>query len=159
MARTPTGSPRGQSPAAVQLLDICAYLAPEPVPLDLFTTRPGLLPEPLSSAAADPLAFNEAVAVLVDHTLAKRTSAGLQLRRLVQAAVRARHDRTPPPPRPQPREQHTPVPGDAAGHAAAHPLGVALGLLFDTPGHIRAPKKLPHGLAATGHLDSLRIAP
>ncbi len=37
------------------------------------------------------LAFNEAIAVLVDYSLAKRTAAGLQLHRLVQAAIRARH--------------------------------------------------------------------
>src|SRR4029077_2066555 len=62
-----------EDPAAVQLLDICAYLAPEPVPLDLFTAHPGQLPEPLSSAAADPLAFTEAAGVLADYSLAKRT--------------------------------------------------------------------------------------
>jgi hypothetical protein len=86
----------GESPAAVQLLDVCAYLAPEPIPLDLFTAHPDLLPEPLSSAAADQLAFGEAVAVLVDYSLAKRTPAGLQLHRLVQATTRSRHD--PPAP-------------------------------------------------------------
>ncbi len=37
--------------AAVQLLDVCAYLllGPEPIPLELFTTHVGLLPEPLFS--------------------------------------------------------------------------------------------------------------
>ena len=79
-----------ENPAAVQLLDVCAYLAPEPVPLDLFTAHADLLPEPLSSAAADPLAFTDAIAVLVDYSLAKRTPAGLQLHRLVQATIRAR---------------------------------------------------------------------
>jgi hypothetical protein len=87
----------GESPAAVQLLDICAYLAPEPIPLDLFTTHPGQLPEPLSLAAADQLAFGDTVAVLVDYSLAKRTQAGLQLHRLVQATIRARHDPASPP--------------------------------------------------------------
>jgi hypothetical protein len=33
-----------ESPAAVQLLGICAYLALELIPLDLFTMRPGELP-------------------------------------------------------------------------------------------------------------------
>jgi hypothetical protein len=80
-----------ENPAAVQLLGVCAYLAPEPVPLDLFTAHADLLPEPLSSAAADPLAFTDAIAVLVDYSLAKRTPAGLQLHRLVQATIRARH--------------------------------------------------------------------
>jgi hypothetical protein len=79
-----------ENPAAVQLLGVCAYLAPEPVPLDLFTAHADLLPEPLSSAAADPLAFTDAIAVLVDYSVAKRTPAGLQLHRLVQATIRAR---------------------------------------------------------------------
>ena len=41
---------------------VCAYLAPEPIPLDLFTAHADLLPEPLSAAAADPLTFTEAIA-------------------------------------------------------------------------------------------------
>jgi hypothetical protein len=82
----------GESPAAVQLLEICAYLAPEPIPLDLFTAHTELLPEPLSAAAADKLKFNNVVAFLVDYSLAKRSPAGLQLHRLVQAAIRTRHD-------------------------------------------------------------------
>jgi hypothetical protein len=85
----------GQNLAAVQILDVCAYLAPEPVPLDLFTAHPDLLPEPLATIAADPLDFAEAIAVLVDYSLAKRTAAGLQLHRLVQAAIRARHTTQP----------------------------------------------------------------
>ena len=82
-----------EAPAAVQLLDICAYLAPRPIPLDLFTGHPDRLPGPLAAAAADPLAFTDTVAVIVDYSLAKRTQAGLQLHRLVQAAIRARHAR------------------------------------------------------------------
>jgi TIR domain/NB-ARC domain len=84
----------GENPAAVALLDLCAYLAPEPVPLDLFTQHPALLPDPLSAAAADPLAFNEVIATLVDYSLAKRTPSGLQLHRLVQGVIRNRHNRT-----------------------------------------------------------------
>jgi hypothetical protein len=82
-----------QSPAAVQLLDVCAYLAPEPIPLDLFTGHTDRLPEPLASAAGDPLTFTDTVALIVDYSLAKRTQAGLQLHRLVLAALRARHGR------------------------------------------------------------------
>jgi len=78
----------GQHPAAVQLLDVCAYLTPEPVPLNMFTSHYDLLPEPLSSAAADPLTFSDTVAVLVGYSLAQRTSAGLKLHRLLQGAIR-----------------------------------------------------------------------
>jgi hypothetical protein len=79
-----------ESPAAIYLLEICSYLAPEPVPLDLFTEHPDLLPAPLSTAARDKLAFTEAIAVLADYSLAKRSRGGIQMHRLVQAATRAR---------------------------------------------------------------------
>ncbi|MEG3634902.1 FxSxx-COOH system tetratricopeptide repeat protein [Micromonospora palythoicola] len=84
------------SPSSVQLLDVCAYLAPEPIPLDMFTGHHQRLPEPLASAARDPLRFNDAVAAVVDYSLAKRTESGLQLHRLVQAALRRRHGRQAP---------------------------------------------------------------
>jgi hypothetical protein len=84
-----------EDPAAVVLLDLCAYLAPEPIPLDLFSLHAELLPSPLSAAAADPLAFNEVIGTLVDYSLAKRTQAGLQLHRLVLGVIRARHARAP----------------------------------------------------------------
>jgi hypothetical protein len=85
-----------ENPAAVVLLELCAYLAPEPIPLDLFTAHAGLLPPPLAAAATDTLAFNEVIATLVDYSLAKRTQAGLQLHRLVQGVIRARNHGTPP---------------------------------------------------------------
>src|SRR5207253_2821031 len=87
-----------EQPAAVVLLDLCAYLAPEPIPLDLFTGHAELLPPPLAAAAADLLAFNDVVAALVDYSLAKRTQAGLQLHRLVQGVIRGRHHDTPSSP-------------------------------------------------------------
>jgi len=80
-----------QGPAAVQLLDCCAYLAPVPIPLDLFTANPDLLPQPLASACADQLLFIDVIEAIVDYSLAKRTPDGLLLHRLVQAAIRARH--------------------------------------------------------------------
>ncbi len=79
------------SPAAITLLDLCAYLAPERIPVDLFTGHPDLLPGPLSEAAGDPLKFNRVLGILVDYSMMKRTSAGLQVHRLIQGAMRARH--------------------------------------------------------------------
>jgi hypothetical protein len=80
-----------EDPAAVVLLELCAYLAPEPIPLNLFSLHADLLPQPLSAAAPDPLAFSEVIGTLVDYSLAKRTQSGLQLHRLVQGVIRARH--------------------------------------------------------------------
>ncbi|MER8220670.1 FxSxx-COOH system tetratricopeptide repeat protein [Streptomyces sp. NPDC094143] len=74
-----------QHPAAVQLLRLCALLAPEPIPLTLFTDGP----EPLVAAARDPLAWDTTVGALAGLGLARREDSALVLHRLVQAAVRA----------------------------------------------------------------------
>jgi tetratricopeptide (TPR) repeat protein len=138
----------GQDRAAAQLLALCAYLAPEPVPLDLFSAHPGLLPEPLSSAAADPLALNGAVAILAGCQLADRAPGGLQVHRPVQAAVRARE--------PSPGQ----VPGQP-GWPAGGPLAAALTLLCaGVPVRTTAVPQawprwaalLPHVLAVNEHL-------
>ena len=134
-----------ENPAAIQLLAVCAYLAPEPIPPALFTAHPELLSEPLSSAAADPLAFADTLAALVDYSLAKRALAGLQVHRLVQATLRARQSKEP----------------EASGWETGDPLAVALASLrANVPAEIvGAPQAwpkwavlLPHVLAATGHL-------
>ena len=78
------------APAAVQLLELCAWLAPEPIPLDLFTGHCDQLPEPLASAAADPVAFNDAVGALTDYSLARRTGGTLIVHRLIQDVTRHR---------------------------------------------------------------------
>lgn len=72
-------------PQAVRLLELCALLAPEPIPLDLFTGSP----ETLDGAAADPLTWDTTVGALAGMGLARRGNASLVLHRLVQAAIRA----------------------------------------------------------------------
>lgn len=76
------------SQAAIQLLQIAAFLAPEPIPLDLFSERPGLLPTDLAAAASDELAFDEAIGALYRYSLVARDRGGLRLHRLVQAVAR-----------------------------------------------------------------------
>ena len=46
-----------EDPAALMLLGLAAWLAPEPIPFTLFTAYPHRLPEPLAAVAADPVAF------------------------------------------------------------------------------------------------------
>jgi hypothetical protein len=77
-------------PEAVELLDLCAYLAPVAIPLDLFTDHPDLLPDALAAAVRDRVLFNRVIAAIVGYSLARRTPVGLHLHRLVQAAIRAR---------------------------------------------------------------------
>ena len=152
----------GQSPAAVQLLDVCAYLAPEPIPLDVFTDHPDLLPVPLALVAADSLEIADTVAILADYSLARRTADGLQVHRLIQATVRARHRSAPPSspsaaPRPEQR-----------AFQDRHPLPIALRVLrAGAPTQVagspqawpRWAQLLPHVLAATGHVDDHASGP
>jgi DNA-binding SARP family transcriptional activator len=80
-----------QSPAALQLLTLAAYLAPEPIPLTLFTTRPIQLSEPLATAATDPLVFTELTWLLRQHGLARVEPTTLTLHRLLAAILRNQH--------------------------------------------------------------------
>jgi hypothetical protein len=78
-----------QSVAALQLLTVAAYLAPEPIPLTLFTTNPHELPDPLRTVAGDLLAFTALTRLLRRYGLARIDSASMQLHRLLAAVIRA----------------------------------------------------------------------
>ena len=83
------------NPAAVPLIEICAHLAPEPIPLDLFTGHASELPEPLASTAADVLLFGETLGSLNDYSLLlSRTAETITFHRLLQAVVRRSADVT-----------------------------------------------------------------
>jgi hypothetical protein len=79
-----------EDPAALMLLGLAAWLAPEPIPFTLFTTHPHRLPEPLAVVAADPVAFAGLTGLLRRRALAGVGPGSLQLHRLVQAILRDR---------------------------------------------------------------------
>jgi tetratricopeptide (TPR) repeat protein len=84
-----------QSPVALVLLVLAAYLAPEPIALTLFTAYPAQLPDPLATVAADPLAFTELIRLLRQHGLVPVEPATLTLHRLLAAILRAQpHQQT-----------------------------------------------------------------
>jgi len=84
-----------QSPAGLQLLTLAAYLAPEPIPLTLFTTHPGALPDPLATVASDPLAFTELTRLVRQQGLARMEPATLTLHRLLAAILRTQSSQRP----------------------------------------------------------------
>jgi hypothetical protein len=84
-----------RSPAALVLLTLAAYLAPEPIPLTLFTTHPIQLPDPLATTAADPLAFTALTRLLRQHGLAHVEPATLTLHRLLAAILRTQPNQQP----------------------------------------------------------------
>ena len=80
----------GEDPAAAQLASVCAFLAPEPVPEDLFTGDPGELPGELAARLADPLAWRQVLAHVARQSLARIDQRGLVMHRLTQAILQDR---------------------------------------------------------------------
>ncbi|HEY6896732.1 MAG TPA: FxSxx-COOH system tetratricopeptide repeat protein [Rhodocyclaceae bacterium] len=81
------------SDGARELLQLCAWLAPEPIPEFLFTEHPELLPEALAASSDDSLVWRETIAELTGYALCQASDgygAGLLFHRLTQAAVLAR---------------------------------------------------------------------
>ena len=92
---------RATNPAAGQLVELCALLAPDEIPLPLLLSQPQLLPEPLAAAAADPVRQTEVAGVLYRQgLLTQDTTDTARMHRLVQAVTLAhlsqadRHQRT-----------------------------------------------------------------
>jgi hypothetical protein len=140
------------SPAAVELLAMCAYCDADAIPLSLFSgARFPLsddrwiwidvqLPDgPLRAAAGDPLAWTDTVAALGNHGLARREGDMISVHRLVQAATRQA------------------LPPDEAATTVAALVDLLAGGM---PGVSNWPvlwpwsrRLLPHALAATRHAD------
>ena len=84
-----------RSPAALQLLQICAYFAAEPIPRTVFTNaRSQKISPDFDRALSDPIRFSRALQDINRYSLARidlRTST-IQMHRLVQAALIARMD-------------------------------------------------------------------
>ena len=75
---------------AATLAEVCAFLAPEPIPVALFSTAASQLPESLASSATDVLAWRNLLAVLGRSSLARIDQQAMQLHRLTQAILRDR---------------------------------------------------------------------
>lgn len=76
-------------PSALTLLELSAFLAPEPIPLALFATGDELVAT-AGLGALDPVdAVETAVGGAASFSLVRRQSASFQVHRLVQAVVRA----------------------------------------------------------------------
>ncbi len=78
------------NPAALQLLTLIAWLAPEPVPLTLISKHAAWLPVPLAQAAADPLALAQQTTMLRQRGMARVAPGSIQLHRVPAALLRAR---------------------------------------------------------------------
>jgi tetratricopeptide (TPR) repeat protein len=124
-------------PAAAELAGLCAFLAPEPVPVDLFTGVAAALSAELAARAADPIAWRQALTQVSGHALARLDHRGLQMHRLIQAILR---DRLTP-------EQ-----------AAATRECVEAILAANNPGEPRSPATWPRWAQLMPHLLAVDLA-
>jgi tetratricopeptide (TPR) repeat protein/DNA-binding transcriptional regulator YiaG len=80
--------------AAAELLHFCAFLAPDAIPEELLTDGASESGPLLASVAADPVAFDEALAALRSYSLIHRQAEThtFSIHRLVQAVLKDRMD-------------------------------------------------------------------
>ncbi|WP_239382056.1 MULTISPECIES: FxSxx-COOH system tetratricopeptide repeat protein [unclassified Frankia] len=79
---------RGDHPAAVELLELCALCDPETIPLDLFADPAGFTDGPLKDAVGNRVRWAATVGALVGYSLARRDRDAVDVHRLVQAVTR-----------------------------------------------------------------------
>jgi tetratricopeptide (TPR) repeat protein len=136
---------RAETPAAEELLTVCAFLAPDDLPRALLTDHAGLLPDRLAAAVADPLGFQQALGALRRYSLAALTPEAVGVHRLVQAVVRHALD-----------PDHTQV---WAATAVELVLSGFPDQAEDVGAWPMAARLLPHALAATDHAQALGVDP
>jgi tetratricopeptide (TPR) repeat protein len=79
-----------ESKEAADLLNLCAFLAPDEIYMDVLRVGAGHLPRSLATTVADRLAMNRAIKTLRRYSLIDASSESLSVHRLVQAVVRDR---------------------------------------------------------------------
>jgi tetratricopeptide (TPR) repeat protein len=77
-----------ESPEAADLLNLCSFLAPEKIPIDLFSKGADDIPESLTALASDTLAVNRALRSLRRYSLVDVSGKNISVHRLVQAVIR-----------------------------------------------------------------------
>jgi tetratricopeptide (TPR) repeat protein len=133
------------SSSGADLLNLCAFLAPDDIPVELLNSGVQYLPESLAAVAADPLAFDDAVDPLRRYSLVEITAETISVHRLVQAVTRDRLD-----------EDEWKKWAEAAVRIVnkAFPSGSD-----DVRTWPVCSRLLPHALAAAEHAEALDVAP
>jgi tetratricopeptide (TPR) repeat protein len=134
-------------PAAAEMLNLLAFLAPDDFPLDLFSngmTADDLTPS-LAAASADPLTFDEAISALRRYSLIEVSQGACSVHRLVQAVTRDRLNQA----------DH-----DRMAIAALTLVSDAFPFRLDDIDTWRPTARLvPHALAAAGYAEHLEPPP
>jgi tetratricopeptide (TPR) repeat protein len=78
----------GADGAARQLLNLCAFFAPDGIKVEWFRNAAELLPEPLQSALRDEIAKDDILEELQRYSLVRLNAGNLSLHRLLQEVIR-----------------------------------------------------------------------
>jgi len=81
------------SPSGADLLNLCAFLAPDDIPIKLLREGAQYLPKSLAAVTADPMAFDDAVDSLRRYSLVEVTAEIISVHRLVQTITYNQLDR------------------------------------------------------------------
>src|SRR5207253_2410749 len=76
-----------EQPAAADLLRLCAFLAPDDIPITVFKAVADELPERLRDVLKDELRSDHVLAALRGYSLVERQDDGLRVHRLVQWVI------------------------------------------------------------------------
>ena len=135
---------REEVPASTDLLNLCAFLAPDDIPKSLLTGGAKHLPETLASAVKDEMALNDAVAALRRYSLMTVGDDSLSVHRLVQAVARDR------------------LSDEQRKRWAEAAVRLVNGAFPQKSQDVRTWDEcsalLPHALAAAGHAEELEVA-
>jgi tetratricopeptide (TPR) repeat protein len=138
-----------RSQAAVELLNLCAFLSPDEIPRDELARGAAELPPALAAACADPFALDEALSALRRYSLIDvpddATAASFSVHRLVQAAARDRLSE---------EERRA-----WAGRAVAFACAVFPEEADDVAERGACRTWLPHARAALGNARAAKVAP
>jgi tetratricopeptide (TPR) repeat protein len=134
-----------ESPVAADLLNLCAFLAPNDIPKELLVEGAKHLPKSLATAVQDPVALNDALAALRRYSLMEVADDALAVHRLVQAVVRDRLHK-------KGKEQW-------AGAAVEMVDSAFPGVNFDVEPETWpwCARLLPHALRASSHAEVLQL--
>jgi Tfp pilus assembly protein PilF len=132
------------SPAAIDLMNLCAFLAPDDIPLKLLSDGGAELPESLATVASDAVSLEEAVNALRRYSLVDVREDAFSVHRLVQAVIRERLD-----------EENRKI---WAG-AAVLLLNAAFEFKKeDLQTWSECSRLLPHVIATTSHAETLKVS-
>ncbi|AKT39975.1 FxSxx-COOH system tetratricopeptide repeat protein [Chondromyces crocatus] len=132
------------SPIAVDLLRLCAFLAPDDIPREGLARAGEHVPPQLAEAMADPFALDDAVAALRRYSFMEVHEGVISVHRLVQAVVR---DRLP--------EEDLKIWADAAVTLVDHEFPEGSDKVENWP---LCARWLPHALTAVVHAELHGVA-